>query len=326
MTNDLYNISDNIGENLCKLFSQAKEEIVIVAPFIKRKAIEKLIENVPSIIPIYCVTRWRPDEIALGVSDLDIWPLLQQRGNAKLKIYYNLHAKYYRADQKCIVGSANVTAAALGFSTRPNLELVVEVPSQHPVLQVFENQLSELAVDVNDQIYYDISIIVEQFKKQLLPKQMLQTMDHSSTETNDLVTNAQTLIWWPKMRHPSDLYNVYINKVEELLDDSVKAGRDDLTALGIPINLTESMFHGYVASLLLQQPLVKYINKYLDKPQRFGSMTEYLRNFFIDLELESIPNTTVLWQTLMRWLTFFLPQRYEITVPNHSEIFRRKDI
>lgn len=324
MTKDIYNISDIIGENLCKLFSQAEEKIVIVAPFIKRKIIEKLIKNVPTIIPIHCVTRWRPDEIALGVSDLDVWPLLQQRGNAKLQICYNLHAKYYRADQRCIVGSANVTAAALGFSTRPNLELVVEVPSQHPVLQAFEYQLSELAVDVTDQIYDDISIIVEQFKKQMLPNLLLPTMDLSTAEANDSETVAQTLIWWPKMRHPSDLYNVYINKVEDLLDDSVRAGRDDLTVLGIPINLTETMFHGYVASLLIQQPLVKHINKYLYQPQRFGAMKEYLRKFFSTLELELKPDATVLWQTLMRWLTYFLPQRYEITVPNHSEIFHLK--
>lgn len=324
MTKDIYSISDSIGDNLCKLFSKAKEEIVIVAPFIKRKVIEILIENVPATIPIVCVTRWRPDEIALGVSDLEVWPLLQQRGNAKLQIYYNLHAKYYRADHKCIVGSANLTAAALGFSSKPNLELVVEIPSQHPVLQAFEHQLAGLATNVTDQIYDDISIIVEQFKEHLLPKQLKPTMNHSTTKTSNFEMYARTLIWWPKMRHPSDLYNVYITEVEELLDESVKAGRDDLASLGVPINLTETMFYGYIASLLQQQPLVKHINEYLYQPQRFGAMTEYLRKFFIDLEFDPMPNTTVLWQTLMRWLTFFLPQRYEITVPNHSEIFHLK--
>jgi len=45
----------------------------------------------------------------------------------ELYIRQDLHAKFFAADDRCLVGSANVTSAALGWREPANLELLIPV-------------------------------------------------------------------------------------------------------------------------------------------------------------------------------------------------------
>jgi len=50
-----------------------------------------------------------PEEIAAGVSDLDVWRVVCKRPHARLLLCPAIHAKYYRIDGLALVGSANLT-------------------------------------------------------------------------------------------------------------------------------------------------------------------------------------------------------------------------
>ena len=80
-----------LGDQLLELVSSAKERVVLVAPFIKVDALQRVFDAIPmSAGPhIDCVTRWRPEDIVDGVCDLEIfdvvadrWDIEQQLGQA----------------------------------------------------------------------------------------------------------------------------------------------------------------------------------------------------------------------------------------------------
>ncbi|MFM6208190.1 phospholipase D family protein, partial [Planktothrix sp.] len=105
-----------IGEQLQNLCLNAQVEIIIAAPFIKASILKKLLDSIKSGLPIKCVTRWFPEEVLAGVTDLEVWLIIESYPNSSLWLRNDLHAKYYRADQQCLIGSANLTANALGWS------------------------------------------------------------------------------------------------------------------------------------------------------------------------------------------------------------------
>lgn len=119
-----------LGTELSKLCTEADRELLLVAPFIKASVLERLLDKISSDVTLKCITRWFPEEIVTGVSDLEVWNLIQNRPNSSLWLRSDLHAKYYRADNHCLVGSANLTGKALGWSDCPNLELLVPLSQQ----------------------------------------------------------------------------------------------------------------------------------------------------------------------------------------------------
>lgn len=72
---------------------------------------------------------------------------------------------------------------------------------------------------------------------------------------------------------------------------------------------------------LLQKPIIQQIDNFVTTPKRFGAV----RDFLASLPCANLPNFNPerAWQTLMRWLLYFLPSRYALSVPNHSEVFYR---
>ena len=78
------------------------------------------------------VTRWRPAEIAAGLSDLEVFDIANERPRTEVRLSHSLHAKLYVADDRCLVGSANLTAAALGWRQDSNLEILIPAERNHP--------------------------------------------------------------------------------------------------------------------------------------------------------------------------------------------------
>ena len=120
-----------LGTELSKLCTEANQEVLLVAPFIKAFVLERLLDKISPNVSLKCITRWFPEEIVTGVSDLEVWNLIQNRPNSSLWLRPDLHAKYYRADNRCLVGSANLTGKALCWSNLPNLELLMPVSAMN---------------------------------------------------------------------------------------------------------------------------------------------------------------------------------------------------
>lgn len=311
-----------LGTELSNLCAEANQEVLLVAPFIKASVLEKLLDKISPDVALKCITRWFPEEIVAGVSDLEVWNLIQNRPNSSLWLRPDLHAKYYRADNRCLVGSANLTGKALGWSNLPNLELLMPVSANEPTLKSFETELLKACIPVTEDLFEQMSLAV-----QLLSEQASNAIANNSSRVeipeNNVATNNSVNInaWLPTLRNPEDLYIAYCGQTEKLSTASKIAALTDLRSLPIVPNLSQKTFKAYIGTLLLQKPIIQQVDSFVKTPQRFGAVKNLLNSLPCSNNFHF--NAERAWQTLMRWLLYFLPNRYALSVPNYSEVFYR---
>ena len=100
-------------------------EAIIVAPFIKVDALTLVLRQLHGEASLTCITRWTPLDIQAGASDLACRKLVSDRGGS-FRLHNRLHAKYYRFDNRVLIGSANLTASGLSYAHVGNLEVLCE--------------------------------------------------------------------------------------------------------------------------------------------------------------------------------------------------------
>ena len=83
------------GDQLLQLCQNSKSNVMLVAPFVKEKVLNRLLSVISGDVAVTCITRWRPEEIKSGVSDLAVWDCLKERPGSGLYLKHNLHAKYW---------------------------------------------------------------------------------------------------------------------------------------------------------------------------------------------------------------------------------------
>ena len=315
-----------LGQGLVELCAGAGKSVLLVAPFVKVGTLERLLEPVPSSVPVRCITRWIPEEIIAGVSDLEVWPFLQGRGNATLALRGNLHAKYYRADDECLVGSANLTHAALGWRARANLELLLPMSAANPMLEAFERELA-YATEMTEDLYREYVRAVREIRALAQPPLVAEELYVSEvepeTEGGDSTDATDDLDrWLPVLRHPEHLFDAYTGKLEKLTTASRADALRDLRAFSIPRGLSRKAFGEHVRLQLLQMPVIRGVDEFVSESQRFGAVRDYLAS----RSCATLPgfDSSLAWQTLMRWLLHFAGDRYVSWQANYSEIFWRR--
>jgi len=307
----------NLGDQLEQLCRSTTQTLWLVAPFIKQVTLKRLLEHVAPEVTIHCVTRWRLDEIVAGVSDLDVWLLIRERPNSTLWLRSDLHAKYYRGDHQALVGSANLTNTALGWSPRPNLELLIS----SELLPEFEQELLTGSVMVDNSIYEQVRHMVEALPPQTMPKMDSMQFTPASSEHDDMLV-MPIEAWLPMLRRPENLYTAYIGEWDKLGTGSRIAAISDLQALDIPMGLDREQFEAYVGVQLLQKPIVRQVDQFVETSQRFGAVRDFLKT--LPCSAQEGFDGNMAWQSLMRWLLYFLNDRFDMATPSHSEIFYRK--
>ena len=320
----------SLGEHLTSMASRATEEVLLVAPYIKKRALRRILGPVSDSCPVRVVTCWNLREIAAGASDLGVWELLREDSQHLLELFSSLHAKYYRFDDTCIAGSANLTQAALGSREQSNLELLAHLSPA--ATQEFERELED-SVTVTESMYQRYHQLVEQYKKahpELVRADEKYSIvpEESRDEIQDLEgtweTQSQQTEWWiPTLRHPEDLYRVYAGNSDEVTSATWEHGRRDLRHFDLPEGLEEAMFELEMRWQLLQKPIVQEVDAFVESSQRFGAVRDHLRTLPCAEDEEF--DATRVWQTLMRWLLYFLSDRYQRREPGYSEIFVRTE-
>lgn len=314
------------GTSLRDLLQKAERDVVLVAPFIKVLALRELLRFVSQNVRVTCVTRWRPDEVAAGVSDLEVFGELQERNWGSLLLLPRLHAKYYRADDSCLVGSANLTSRALGFSSPPNVELMVQLGANVRSLELFEDQVISSAYPATAELRDLVAESAAHLKSEperfaaLAQTSVARAFDPSSGLDEEAPSIAADFDdWLPVFRQPQDLFLAYEGRQAELSEAGRSAALADLAALDPPKGLPRAAFDAWMRCSLFQMPLIAFIDRLVIEPQRFGAVRDLIAH---EAHLPLGAASTA-WQTTMRWLLHFFPDRYERRVPSHSEVFGR---
>jgi hypothetical protein len=291
-----------LGDRVLESIAQAASSVVLVAPFIKRAALANVLEAVGPDVALSCYTRWRPEEIAAGISDLEAWPLLRER-NGSLRLRYDLHAKVFRADDVCFVGSANVTLAALGWTPAANLELLVPIPADHEILAAFFEELDRRTVEVTDAIHAEMLEVVKAFP--------VAPASHHVTSAEEVL--GSLVGWIPRCRVPGNhnLYRTYTKRWNMVNSTTYEDAARDLAALGVPEGSTsELVFAKHVAAVLRQSPVVALVAERAGEPIR---PEEGQRLISQELGYGNGPDGEITgeeWTTLRSWITTFLADEF----------------
>jgi len=286
------------------LMRSATDDVLIVAPYIKIRTLQQLISAIPDTVPrLTCVTRWLPEDIASGVCDLEIFDLIAGRSGGVLLIHPHLHAKYYRTSSLSMIGSANITARALGWSSPPNIELLVQLPVDLPGLAQWEDRLLDstlpATVELRDQIAEEAARLKAAGAVALVPE-----VETDSPEPNVLEP------WFPECPVPERLWEVYRGVGVDTMVSSAREGAErDLVALAPPKGLSKDLFEAYIIGILKQMPIIEDIDQLssngLSDSRAKAFLTETLGADIAYAHEEA-------WRILKRWLINFFPTAYRL--------------
>jgi hypothetical protein len=97
----------------------------------------------------------------------------------------------------------------------------------------------------------------------------------------------------------------------------LRAAIEDLHYFDLPSGLSETNFNRSIRSRIMLLPIIKDLDIFLSQPRRFGEMRLWTKDNI------GVEDGTDSWQTLMRWLLYFLSDKYTSKVGNYSEIFSK---
>jgi len=293
------------GQALLALCEQATAEVFLAAPFIKEGVLRRLLQVIPRESEVTIVTRWIPEEVAHGVCDLGILGLANQRPKTQIRLHPCLHAKYYRVESRCLVGSANLTATALGWCPIPNIEILLEVSAGEHGLPQLEERLLHQSIIATESIRKSVEHAVEEIRNKISIE--------SAGESIELQNTSQPSAWLPMCISPEYLFKIYSGAdTSTLLTSAVDAGQHDLSLLAVVPGLSELEFHRYVVAILDQTPVVQEIMSL----SRNSFITSETATIVVGKVMEGIPNPSydaeTYWLALKKWLLHFFPDRYRV--------------
>ena len=210
-------MSSRPGSVLIRLCADA-QRLVIAAPYIKADALTRVLAEVDPAASLTCITRWNPHDLAVGASDTACRTIVTEHGGS-FRLHPSLHAKYYRIDDTVIIGSANLTSSAMGWSNQPNLEILCRAGDDFDAC-AFQRELLKEAREISD----------AEFAR-------WEAIARISAQSNPTATDGQPLLdtWRPATREPRHLELVYQSKEDMIASfDQQRAAQRDIQALLIP--------------------------------------------------------------------------------------------
>ena len=298
----------------------AKNEVILVAPYMKSVVLEQLLDAIPiGVSQIVCVTRWKPEDVAHGASDLEVYDVVRARDCARLLLHPFLHAKYFRFDQQCLIGSANLTLSALGWRFPHNLEILTSPDPESEDLKSFERELLEHSVLATVEMKDHIARTADALRRLV-----------EDPSPDDVAYNPRygILGWLPRCQDLKVLLRIYMGEdVSDVITNTQMAARYDLAALAIPAGLSEGQFWINVQTNFSMMPLVAKITTLsrtgLDSTVGAKLISDYTA---LDGPDEDGFDPAAYWRIFTEWMTTLFPEKYTFQPTGHAFILRRSII
>ena len=313
-----------LGDSLQTFLEGTAGQITLIAPFIKVRPLRRLLVGCEGRdLRVY--TRWLPTEVAAGVSDLETLEYVEAAGG-QLHLLRELHAKAFIAGGFALVGSANITDAALGWSNQPNLETLVRVEASDAAVSDLLQDLQKRAVRADKQMQSAMERAAEKCAFDLYPvlSSEASLLDDDAAEAarhddgDDSVEDdgPSLTMWIPETSDPVDFVKHHVDGRTMSRDAEVRAARD-LRYLDVQPTDDAEGFFGEMRRALRQTGFIAVITKALDAS---GSEDAARDAFFTAAGLEpSSEFADDYWQHVVGWLLHFFPDRYE-RVAVHREL------
>lgn len=273
--------------------------MILCAPFIKVGAFSVIMSAVPKGVALDVVTRWRPEEVAAGISDLAAYDVARSRENTSFRLLDALHAKLYVADDGCLVGSANLTGAALGWSDRPNIEVLVTAStSDQPIAQLLTRlaHAEPATLAIRDEIAALAAGI--------------QTVSLLPDEPAAIDVSARRVTWLPRCAAPEKLFSIYRRPASGDVGASVaEDGSADIKDLGVPLGLERDAFYQFVAMTLDDFPAIAAVQARIAGKLNDADGVSLIRELHPELDNQDAGRQ---WHILREWIREFYDHRFEV--------------
>lgn len=289
------------GEELITLCEGAQTEVFLAAPFIKIGALKRLIEATPTAASLTVVVRFLPADLAVGVTDFEIVEYLLARSKTRLLAQPVLHAKLYRVDGRAMIGSANITGRALGWSSTPNLELLLELQADNERVRQVEAEIIGTSYPLTAEIADSVRLAASA----LQPAQRV-------TELLDFESTDGSAMWIPTCLRPEFLWEVQMRgDAYSATQGVVRAAKRDLGVLGIPPGLTKTVFDSMAKGIFMSSSFYSAMmiamadNGFSDADAAAWLGREHASS------LSESPSDT--WAAIKNWMKYFNPSGTYIT-------------
>jgi hypothetical protein len=293
------------GDSVLELVRGATARVIVAAPYIKSHSLRRIIAVLPKTVTEFtCVTRWLPEDIVSGVCDIEIIDDVLAVNSGMLLVHPHLHAKYYSAGDRCLVGSANLTGRGLGWYTPPNVELLVALPADFAGVREWEAKLLDSAVPATSELRDQLRKEVDRLK--------VSASSYSLPEVEKSADVGSMALWVPTCPVPERLWLAYQGRgADRMVSSAYEAAQNDLTALRPPPGLTQPLFEVFIAGILRQMPLMTEIER-LASP----GLTDSQALAFLADKLPVLGDMTheQTWRVLKLWITHFFPSSYRLEI------------
>ena len=287
------------GERLKTLLKKAHVRVILCAPFIKADVLKTILPIVPTNIPVQIFTRWRATEVAAGVSDLEVLQIATERPHTELRLLNNLHAKLYLVDEQCLVGSANLTASALGWAKNSNVELLIPAKSTDPDINYLLKQLEAA----------EIATIEIRSKIEAMANALKMTKLEEGEDMSDDSSGRQ-FAWLPRCAAPDKLYEIYANpKTTAVVSGTREDGLADINDLQIQPELSEKDFKTRVRDTLLQIPAFAGIIDIVPQGLSDTDGIKRIKEARPDLSEQDV---RAQWRIVREWIGIFFEDQFEV--------------
>lgn len=264
------------GDLLLQACSGAKS-LFIVAPYIKADALAKVLNYIRPDASLTCITRWHPNDLIQGSSDVECRKLIIERGGS-FQLHPYLHAKYYQTDDIILIGSANLTLSGMGWSQQPNYEILCQAGHDFNSFS-FRQELLQNTREISDAEYAHWEAIAK-------------SNIHKNTITNELPLLDN---WRPATRDLGNLKLAYHNQMDDIASsDEQKSAQRDIQFLLIPDELSDEELNLWLSTCLLSSTFtnsVIHANE-LDVRNAYRFLTETYNLSIVDArrDMETVQN------------------------------------
>lgn len=282
------------GGRIRVLLGSAVNRVAVIAPFIKVNALRSLLDAIRKDVHVRCVTRWLPRDVAAGVSDPEILDALVERGNFSLSLVDRLHAKLYLSDDRCLVGSSNVTFAGMGErSEDSNIEVLVETAADDPAIVATLHEIMQ----------------AERPATRSIARTARRLADSLPAEAK---ASADVDAWFPRSRRPEYAFHFHSQPPSGYVRASDNDLLADLARSNVHPGLSEEDFRSAIRSLLAAIPIAEIIlSSKEDMTFTRADAQSYLERIAGD-EF----SVSDLWSAFVNWMAHFFPEsviKQEIT-------------
>ena len=207
---------------------------------------------------------------------------------ASFRLHPSLHAKFYRIDDVVLIGSANLTSSAMGWSEQPNLEILCRVGDDFDSW-TFKQELLNDAREISDDEYLRWEAIAK-----------------IATGRVGAIAGGQPRLdtWRPTTRDPIHLELSYLGREDQIASsDEQNAARRDLRALVMPPGLSNEEVRMWATACLLAALFtngVIQLHSAADRARSYTVLSETYRLGMTEARRDM--------GTVLNWLAFFAPE------------------